>query len=322
MNRRQFNFSIMAAGLAAIAGPAAAAPKPSRWGVSFELRHPADINVEHIDYSPQYRILASWATDGSLQILNTSNRSAILSRNGGCTLAGIQGQKLTYIDEREVKILSLKDLQTTPFRAVLPPNAISPNGEWWAGVRDEKFPAVWNLRKSRLATLGVPQAFYRAENRFFTFSGDSKWVAVAQGVRAFLFDLSKPDDPIQIPDQGGEVTCMRLSRDGRVLILGAMGGTVNVYDRLAGKSLRTVSFEGDVRALAIDQSKSLILVGTSDGANPLASFPWPNPKDARTLLADPVIWETGGQTWSCWLSGDTAITGHRAGKLKVWKLSH
>jgi hypothetical protein len=143
--------------------------------------------------------VVSWSTDGSLQILNNTNRSSVLAIGSGCTLVGIQGKKLTYIDKGQVKHVDLSTMQTTPFRAILLPSLISPNGEWWAGLRDEKYPSVWNARTLKLVSLGTPQAFYRPENRLFAFSGDSKWVAVAQGVRAFLFNLEKPDDPIQIP---------------------------------------------------------------------------------------------------------------------------
>jgi WD40 repeat protein len=323
MNRRQF-CQLTAALPFMFKGTAAHSAAPG-WRSVSQLQHLNDIAVEQLDYHPGKRALASWGTDGSL-LLQTLDRKTLLRLSEGTHLIGFMGQDFYYEQNGQVYQFSLdpklnKSLTGARYESPLSPVIFSPNGQWIAGLRSGQLPAVRNLKTGQLTTLGAPPAIYAGERRLFSFSSDGKWLAVAQGVRAYLWNLAKPEDPITLPDLDSDVRQIQLSHDGRVTVMGSLGGQVVFYDRVRQKWLRELPLQSDLRCLSLDNSQldSWLLMGSSIKEKALYSVPLPPVRDTHQLPPNPTKWPCQEETWSCWLRGKTAVTGHTSGHLQIWQ---
>ncbi len=323
MNRRQFCQLTAALPFALRAGTAAAATPG--WRPVLQLQHLNDIAVEQLDYHPQKKVLASWGTDGSL-LVQTTDRKSLLRLSEGTHLIGFSGQDFYYEQGGQVYQLSLdpkrnKGLGGSRYESPLSPVIFSPNGQWIAGLRSGQLPAVHNLKTGQLTTLGAPPAIYAAERRLFSFSSDGKWLAVAQGVRAYLWSLAKPEDALTLPDLESDVRQVQLSHDGRVAVMGGLDGQVLFYDRARQKTLRDLPLQCDLRCLSLDNSQldSWLLVGSSIREKALYSVPLPPVRDTHQLPPNPTRWPCQEETWSCWLRGKQAVTGHTNGHLQIWQ---
>lgn len=320
MNRREFHLGLLATGFCLLDGRATAANRGS-WKVVQELRHNSPMNVEHIEVSSDHQVLASWAVDGSLCAWNLPKKSQILSRSERCSLGGFERKALVFNEGEEVKRLWLPSGEQTVVHASLQPSAISPGGEWWVGMRGPSAPTLWNLGTGKVVPLSAPPATYKTENRFFHFSEDAKWVVIAQGVRALLWRIDKPDDPMTLPDQPNEITTVRLTRNADLVLMGCLGGTLTVHNRANPRQNQQANIAGEVRGLGLDNAGHRVLIGRSDSPTPACVQELPWSRRRSPLAAEPQRWNVQEETWACWMSGNLAATGHPGGLIRVWKWS-
>jgi WD40 repeat protein len=316
MNRRQFNQTL----LAALACPQLSWAAPKSWKQVGELRHGSDINVEQIELSPDARAVASWATDGSLQIWHLDLKRVVWARGDNTRLLGSNRKGFLLLDKGSLKQVDPKTGAETALTSSFEPNCISDNGEWWAGLQEQSNVMLFNTKTMRPQPLSTPPAVYKTEPRRFSFSPDGQWLAVAQGVRNVLWQLSKPDDPIVLDDLPGEISNVRLTKDARWVISGCLGGTLDFYNRLSPRQGQRVQYQGDIRSLSLDAPKNQLLVGCSDGTPYLALQPmpaWPKPS---AMAAEPVSFGSPGEAWSVSLRSNQAASGHKSGLLRLWKL--
>ena len=318
MNRREFHQGLLATGLLWLTRPGQAAPKPS-WKMAFELRHPGDINVEQLELSPDGKSLASWATDGSLSLWNLAKKQTIWTRSEKTTLVTMSRTHMLCVDNDHIRQVALANGADNVSEAGVDPIAVSPNGEWWAGLRERSTLMMWNSKTMKLFPLTAPPFVFRPEPRLYTFSEEGKWFAAAQGVRCILWEISKPEDPIVLNDQPGEITNLRLTRDARWVLQGAMGGTLDIYNRLSHRQSQRASYGGDVRALGLDLPNNRVMVGCTDNSTPIQIQPLPNLKRPSALPADPIQVGPSGGCWSCSLRSKIAASGHTQGLIKIWK---
>lgn len=277
--------------------------------------------VEHIESNANAADIASWSTDGGLLLQQSleKNKHLVVYREN-CRLISVTGHSMYFTKDGATTHYDLKTAATSPYELPFTPVVFSQDGQWMAGLRSGQLPAVRNQRTGTITTLGAPNAIYQGEWRLFSFSYNGKWLVVAQGVRAYLFDLSKPDDPITLPDMNTDVRQVDISNDGRVVVMGGLDGQVYFYDRLRQKVTRELKLEGDLRSIAIDPINSLVLFGLSTPAKSLQSVPLPPVKERNQMPPAPVLWPNNDECWSVWIRGKVAVTGHLGGKLKLWKM--
>lgn len=317
MTRRQFHLGLLASGLvAATSSRSWAAPS---WKVAFELRHSSDINVEQIELSPDLKTVSCWATDGSLMLWDLGKRQTLWARGDSTRLIGTNNKVMMCVDKGDVKQIALANGQESMLYSSLDPNCVSPNGEWWAGLKEQKAITLFNSKTMKLVPLSVPPAVYRTETRLFHFSECSKWLVVAQGVRNVLWEIEKPDDPIVLEDLPGEITNVWLTRDAGWVISGGIGGYLDIYNRKFPRQSQRAQYQGDVRGLWVDSASNQALVGCSEGGLQPGIQPLPSLKKPSALPAEPLRLPPSGETWSCCLRGKMAATGHRGGLIKIWK---
>lgn len=318
MNRREFNQALLASGFCLLHGSARAA-NPS-WKVAQELRHPSDINVEQLDLSWDGKTLASWATDGSLVLWNLANQQKLWARGDSTTLIGTNRTHMICVDKGQARRVALANGAEDVIPAEIDPVAVSANGEWWAGLRERLTIVLWNSKTMKLVQLTAPPVVsWRPETRLYSFSEDGRWFAAVQGVRTILWQISKPDDPITLKDQPGEITNVRLTRDAAWILQGSMGGTLDIYNRANPRASQRVSSAGDLRALWLDSANHRAMVGWSESSVPLTIQGLPNLKKPSAMPAEPVKLPVQGDTWSCSLRNKMAASGHVQGLIKIWK---
>lgn len=317
MNRRQFNQSLMATGLYCLTRPVLGA-NPS-WKVVSELHHSSDINVEQIELSPDGQCVAAWATDGSVSLWNIAKQQKLWGRSEKTSLVSMSKTHMLCVDQGGIRQVALANGAENASDAGVDPVAISANGEWWAGLRERSTLMLWNSKTMRNQPLTAPPFIFKPEPRLFHFSEEGKWFAATQGVRCVLWEISKPDDPIVMPDMPKEITNLRLTREARLILQGAMGGTLQISNRLSPRDSQTAQYGGDIRGLWLDGAQNRVLVGCSDGGMPLGIQALPNLKKPSAVPSEPVRLPQVGETWSCCLKGKMAASGHPQGLIKIWK---
>ncbi len=318
MNRRQFNLGLLALSATVFQRSSLAAERG--WQVEREFRHASDINVEQVECSPESQVLASWATDGSFSMWNYKTNQLLFSRGDRTRLLGLRSKSLFFIDRDEAVKMNLADQAITPVRCPIDPVAISPDTEWWLGLRARSTPTLWNAKTGALKNLTAPPAVYRVEPRLSHFSEDGRWFCMAETVRAVLWHIDKPDDPIVIEDQPAEVTNIRLSRNADFIVLSALGGSLTMNHRTQARRFsQKARYGGDLRGLWLDNSSHSLLVGASEGQPRLAVQRLPSLKKPSPLPAEPEPLGQGDEVWSCWMKGSLAVTGHRGGLVKLWR---
>ena len=320
MKRREFQQGLVATGLLWLTQPAWAA-KTLSWKMVQELRHPSDINVEQIELSPDGQCVAAWASDGSLSLWNIAKQQKLWSRTEKTTLVTTSRTHMLCVDDGQIRQVALANGADNVSQAGVDPVAISPSGEWWAGLRERSTIMLWNSKTMKLVPLTSPPFVLRPEPRLYQFSEEGKWFVATQGVRCILWEISKPEDPIVLNDQPGEVTNVRLTREARWVIAGSMGGSLDIYNRLAPKQSQRAAYGGDIRSLGLDLPNNRVLVGCSEGPTPLAIQTLPNLKKPSAIPADPIRLGPCGDTWACSLRDKVAATGHSQGLIKIWKWS-
>lgn len=318
MKRREFQQGLLATGFLLLARPAAGAN--ASWRVAAELRHPSDINVEQIELSPDGQQVAAWATDGSVSLWNWSKQQKLWSRSEKTTLVSMSKTHMLAVEDGRIKQVALANGAENTSEAGVDPIAVSANGEWWAGLRERSTLMLWNSKTMKLVPLSAPPFIFRPEPRLYAFSPEGRWFGATQGVRCVLWEISKPEDPIVLDDQPKEITNLRLTKEARWVLAGAMGATLDIYNRLAPKQSQRATYNGDIRGLGLDESVNQALVGCSDGG-PLLIQPLPNLKKPSAMPAEPIRLPQGGDTWSCSLRGKIAASGHSQGLIKIWKFA-
>ncbi len=318
MRRREFNQALLASAFTLLHGRSLAAK--ASWRLVKEMRHPADINVEQIDLAADGKTVASWASDGSLCLWNIAQNKKLWSRTEKTWLLATNRTHMVCVDNGQVRRVALATGAEEVVPLDMEPVAISANGEWWAGMRERKTLFLWNTKTMKQVPLSAPPVVaYRPEPRYYSFSEDGKWFAATQGVRAILWDISKPDDPITLKDQPGEITNLRLTRDATFVLAGALGGSLDVYCRVNPKASQRASYGGDLRALWLDGRNNRAMVGCSDNGLTLGIQPLPNWRKPAAFPAEPVALPVQGETWSCSLRDKMAASGHLQGLIKIWK---
>ncbi|MBN9420011.1 hypothetical protein ABS71_07060 [bacterium SCN 62-11] len=318
MRRREFNQALLATGFALLHGRAQAA-KPG-WKLVQELRHSSDINVEQIDLAADGKTVASWASDGSLQLWSLAQNKKLWGRSEKTWLLGTNRTHMVCVDNGQARRVALATGAEDVIPADIDPVAISANGEWWAGLRERTTIFLWNSKTMKLVPLSAPPVVaYRPEPRYYAFSEDGKWFAACQGVRVILWDISKPDDPITLKDQPGEITNVRLTRDATFVLAGSLGGTLDVYCRVNPKASQRASYGGDLRGLWLDGVNNRAMVGCSDNGLTLGIQQLPNWRKPSAYPSEPVKLPVQGETWSCCLREKMAASGHLQGLIKIWK---
>lgn len=318
MKRREFNQALLASAFTLLHGRSQAAN--ASWKMVREMRHPVDINVEQVDLAADGKTFASWASDGSLCLWNIAQNKKLWSRTEKTWLLGTNRTHMVCVDNGQARRVALATGAEDVIPVDIDPVAISANGEWWAGTRERKTLFLWNSKTMKLVPLTAPPVVaYRPEPRYYAFSEDGKWFAATQGVRVILWDISKPDDPITLKDQPGEITNLRLTRDATFVLAGALGGTLDIYCRVNPKASQRASYNGDLRALWLDGPNNRAMVGCSDNGLTLGIQQLPNWRKPSTYPSEPVALPAQGETWSCSLRDKMAVSGHLQGLIKIWK---
>ncbi|MBS2038393.1 WD40 repeat domain-containing protein [bacterium] len=318
MRRREFNQGLLAMGFCLLQGRSRAANVS--WKLVQELRHSSDINVEQIDLAADGKTLASWASDGSLSLWNIAQNRRLWGRSEKTYLLGTNRTHMLCVDNGQTRRVVLATGAEEPYSAEFDPVGVSANGEWWAGTRERTTLMLWNSKTMKLVPLTAPPVVsYRPEPRYYAFSPDGKWFAATQGVRVVLWDINKPDDPITLKDQPGEITNLALTRDATFVLAGAMGGSLDIYCRVNPKASQRASYGGDLRALWLDGTANRAMAGCSDGGMTLGIQQLPDWRKPSAFPAEPVRLPVQGECWSCCLRDKMAASGHPQGLIKIWK---
>ena len=174
MRRREFNQALLATGFTLLHGSANAAK--AGWKQVQELRHSADINVEQIELSSDGKSVASWASDGSLQLWSLTQNKKLWGRTEKTWLLGTNRTHMVCVDNGQVRRVALATGAEDVIPVDIDPVAISANGVWWAGLRERKTIFLWNSKTMKLVPLTAPPVVaYRPEPRYYGFSEAGKW---------------------------------------------------------------------------------------------------------------------------------------------------
>jgi WD40 repeat protein len=254
----------LAVGGSAAAGFAMGAGDLRLWDLT--TRHPRDllmdgVGIHSVVYSPDGRLLAACAADGTVRLWNTKTmREAdrLEGHTGLVTYMAFSPDGRTLATASEDRTLRLWNVGTAPPPDVVDAHradgglaglAFSPDGRLLATIGRSGTVRLWSASAGQEVArhTGLPAPDFPAQ-----FAFDGRRVAVAQGSIIRLWDrLTQRETTLR---HGGDpIFCLGFAPNRQVLVAGTENGTVEFWDLIARTSTRLHASDTAVTQLTLSQ---------------------------------------------------------------------
>ena len=215
---------------------------------------------------------------------------------------------------------------TTTIRAV----AISADDRWLITSSNDWTARIWRLTEQTSSGQPTPLYGHRREISVVAISPDSRWAVTGSGDRtARLWSLPAPDSGYE-PQFAKElighknwISALAISADSRWLVTTSRDGTARRWDLTDSNTapLEMRGHGGQIRTAAIgDKDNHRLFTGGDDGTVHIRDLAGLEDTYPIVLLGrkdnNNEVWTTGISPGNKWLA-----TGHRDGKVRLWKLT-
>ena len=234
--------------------------------------------VGTMDFSPDGRLLATFAWDGTLRIWQRDLRRNLVTTTGVSNLGGFTADGRSLLIGRVDHSLQILDAQTGLTNRVLPNAgelvAFSPGAQLAATLTSEDGLRVFHLSEPspRLSVPDVvPHKFDFGWDYPVSMSPDGRWLAMiqpsARNVRASsrirVWHLESGREHSALPENR-QLRCMRFSPDGAVLAVGDGSGAVRLWKLATHQFTEFSAHAGPVLSLAFSPNGELLATGSND----------------------------------------------------------
>jgi WD40 repeat protein len=245
-----------------------------------------------------------------LSVLKAEHTDGLCFSSDGKWLASADGEpavKLWTTSKKQLVFVGRHTSESTRWcRAV----AFTPDGSVLASGDDSGTIKLWDVA-GRTCLETLPGGDSDTAGLAFAPSGKILYHACRDGIRTW--DLAARSQTTFAKNQTDNLSCLALSRDGRLLAAGNSDGAITLWDAATGKEVRTLAAHGKrVRSVAFSPDGKALASGAWDKVAKLWDVA--TGKERFILMGHP------GQVMAVAFSPDGQLlaTASRGGSVKLW----